>query len=331
MDFKATNWLERNYKWLSVIILGILTICAISSYFKLSDKNYTFFVSLVYAFILFLAGIFLNYMSNTIESKINERIEILTNLRFIITSLNHEDDPGLLENVITRIAQFQILTGRREGINSHDEHPIITNKGVKFDTDELVIESEFEVGYYYLRNLILDIIGTYINENHLELRTQRISINTLFGFEPELWCQDTLANYNEHGHEMVMYLYRELENIRNDIDSLEWLGLKVMNLYDMYLAQAKENIKHIERLYGRKLHYKMQQQGEMQRNFQVVLDYIHDVNENLSTKLNAHDNRIERYMRSINEMSQALNDIAEQIDGLPELIDEHLANSTLES
>lgn len=70
MDFKATEWFERNYKWISAVI--VISIGAVFYYFSLKDKSDTFIAASIYALFLFVVGICINYMSNKIADKLQD-------------------------------------------------------------------------------------------------------------------------------------------------------------------------------------------------------------------------------------------------------------------
>jgi hypothetical protein len=115
---------------------------------------------------------------------------------------------------------------------------------------------------------------------------------------------------------MIKYLYENLEIVREEIDALELIGQKVMRLYDQYLFRASENIRQIERIYRRKLNYKMLQQNELEENFRFVLERIYEVEDRLTTNIDEHDEKIEGYVSEINDILNVVIDIKWQIDSL---------------
>jgi uncharacterized protein (UPF0333 family) len=60
MDFKATGWVERNYKLLVAIIVIAISIGGLFYYFSLTVKSDTFIAATLYALSLFAAGICMN-------------------------------------------------------------------------------------------------------------------------------------------------------------------------------------------------------------------------------------------------------------------------------
>ena len=324
MDFKATRWLERNYKWLATIVIVFFTTYAIYYYINLNDRSDTFVAALIYALLLFVAGIYLNYMNNSIDSKIDDRIEIYRNLLLARSFLKHEDERNDLEKVLNRISWFQISTGRNKKREDNDPRPIISDRGIKFNAKELEIEERFITAYNEVHSRIIDFLQKYIQENDLKIKTRNISINSLSSFKPDLWCRENLEDYSKHGRKMVSYIYKQMEAERFEIESLEVLGQKVMALYDQYLYQTNKNIQHIERIYGRKLHYKMLQQDELQENFKFIMERIYEVEDRLSGSISEHDDKIEGYVCEINDVLRSVNGIGLQILDLQNSVDNYL-------
>lgn len=324
MNFKATNWFERNYKWLSAVLIGLFTAYGICYYINLSDKSDTFIASLIYALLLFLAGIYLNYMSNTIESKIDDRIDIYRNLLLARSFLKNDDERNDLERVLNRIAWFQISTGRSKKHQENDPRPIISERGIRFDASDLVIEKEFETAYDDVRSRIISFLHMYLQENDIQIKTSDISISSLSSFKPDLWCKENLEDYSKHGRKMVAFIYKQMEAERFDIEALEFLGQKVMNLYDNFLYQTNKNINQIERMYGGKLQYKMLQQNELQENFRFVMERIYEVEDRLSGSIDEHDVKMESYVSEINDVLIATNDLRNQIADLQDSIENNL-------
>jgi hypothetical protein len=316
MDFKVTNWFERNYKWLSALFISFITAYAIFYYTRLDDKSDTFVVALLYALLLFVAGIYFNYMSNTIESKIDERIDIYRNLEKVKSTLEYESTMEYLESVRSRIISFQIFTGRDKDHKDSNRRPYISDRGVRFKANELIVEEEYQTAYGDLKARLINIIQNYFNENGLSAKGRNISIDSISLFKPEIWCKENLAEYDKHGRRMIKYLYENLEIVREEIDALELIGQKVMRLYDQYLFRASENIRQIERIYRRKLNYKMLQQNELEENFRFVLERIYEVEDRLTTNIDEHDEKIEGYVSEINDILNVVIDIKWQIDSL---------------
>lgn len=314
MDFNATNWLERNYKWVTVIIIFLLSIITAASYFIMNDKSDTFIISMIYALTLFVAGIFINYMANKIEDKIQDRIEIFCNLKRIESCLKHtKETEGFDRRVLGRIDWFQIFTGRLTRTQDDEQKPYIIERGVKFISDELIIEDMFREKHTFLLECIRNIIKKYTDEHEITLKTQVVYIDSISNFKPDIWCKVNLTDYKKHGRKMVNYLYGELVKIRDDIDDLEVLGLKVMDLYDCYLAKTRRNIMQIELLYGRKLQYRILNQSEMQNNFDFILKRLTDIEDFIVCRIDEHDDKIELYVREIDEISRNITDIQDQI------------------
>ena len=142
MDFKATGWLERNYKWLVTVIVIVISIGGVFCYFSLKDKSDTFVAASMYALFLFAAGIYTNYMSNKIDDKLQDRIEIYLNLQRVYSFFEANIEKDLNYEATKRaIISFQVFTSRTENMKKEEIAPYIKQHGIKFDAKELEIEN----------------------------------------------------------------------------------------------------------------------------------------------------------------------------------------------
>lgn len=111
MDFKATSWFERNYKYILTVIVIFVSIGAVFYYFSLQDKSDTFIAASVYALFLFAAGVYMSYMSNEIADKLQDRIEIYLNLQRVYSFFKVNLEKNALDYEATKraIISFQVF------------------------------------------------------------------------------------------------------------------------------------------------------------------------------------------------------------------------------
>jgi len=293
MDFKATNWLERNYKWFSAIILVILTICAIFYYFKLSDNNYTFIVSLGYAFILFLAGIFINYMHNTIESKIDDHLAAYCNLKRIVASYSASNDNVSIDDIKSKILWSQGFTGREGPFSGKFDEPYINQDGIKLTDDIDKIEKNFLSKHTTLGQDLQRTIDNYVSENNISLKNAGASsVYSVSTFDPEIWCQENLQFPVQDSPKMIKFLFHELSKLRDSIDNLEALGSRLVYSYSSYVIQAKREMKQIERLHGRKWRFYMQQHDQIYTLNNSIVTFVKELRADLYNYLKPLGNDI---------------------------------------
>ncbi len=69
MKFKIFGFVEKSYKIITAFIIMAVSIGCFAYYYNLEDKSDTFIIATVYAAFLFIAGLYLSYMSNSISGK----------------------------------------------------------------------------------------------------------------------------------------------------------------------------------------------------------------------------------------------------------------------
>ena len=129
MDFKATRWLERNYKWLVTVVVISISISGVFYYFSLEDKSDTFIAASMYALFLFVAGGYTNYMSNKIDDKLQDLIEIYLNLQRVDSFFKAIFKENIVDYKATKsdIISFKLFTGRNESIKNKGMLHIFNN------------------------------------------------------------------------------------------------------------------------------------------------------------------------------------------------------------
>lgn len=314
MDFNATEWFERNYKWISAVIVIAVSIGAVFYYFSLQDKSDTFIAASVYALFLFVAGIYMNYMSNRIADKLQDRIEIYLNLQRVHGFFQSILEEKVLDYDATKsaIISFRVFTSRTEGMQKEEITPYIKQLGIKFDAKELEIENIFLEQYSNLSKLITDIVESYIRDNDITITCRYVNIHDIFNFNPDLWCKEYLSNYETDVKKMVNYIYDEINDLSCDYSNLERLSTKIHKLYFGYFNKAKQNIKHIEKMYGRKFQHIISQQREIQSNF----DYMFQ----LLKKMEEHDSKIENYVDCLEKTSESIDSLCSGVDEIKGIV-----------
>ena len=73
MKFTIFGFSEKYYKIITAFITIGVTIGCFIYYFGLQDKGDTFIIATVYAAFLFVVGLYLSYMSNSIITKMYQR------------------------------------------------------------------------------------------------------------------------------------------------------------------------------------------------------------------------------------------------------------------
>lgn len=322
MDFEATGWLERNYKWLVATIIMFISVSGLFYYLSLKDKSDTFIAASLYALCLFAAGIYMNYMSNTIADKLQDRIEIYLNLQRVCGSFKAFIDEKYSDYEATRlkIISFQVFTSRAESMKEEEIVPYIRQRGIKFNAKELEIENVFLELYSTLSKSITDTIVDYIKINNISISCRNVIIRDIFSFEPELWCKEHLSDYENDGRKMVNHIYAKLNDLKDEYSKLELLNKKVSKLYSNYLFRAKLNIRQIEKMYGRKLQFIISHQHEIQENFDSLFQLLKEMEDRIEIQISKHDAKIESYVECLEQISTSIYSLCSDADEIKDIV-----------
>jgi hypothetical protein len=322
MDFKVTGWIERNYKWLVGIIVIFITTYGLYYYFSIEDKSDTFIVSSFYALVLFVAGIYINYMSSKITDRLEERIEIYLNLKRVqslFKTLKKEEIEDY-EAIKSNIIWFKGFTGRTEKDEGYGTTPYIKEHGIKFNSNELEIEDRYLELYSALEKSIVTIVENYIRNNNINISCRNVVINGIYSFNPESWCKEHLSNFSTDGKKMVNYVYDKLNNLRNEYLKLELLGTKISKLYFKYLIRAKNNINQIEKMYGRRLQYIISQKSEIQNNFDYLFKSLNEMKDSIELQIEEHDAKIEQYVECFDQVNDSIENLCVDVNEIKEIV-----------
>lgn len=322
MDFKATGWFERNYKRILAVVVISVSIGAVFYYFSLQDKSDTFIAASVYALFLFVAGIYMNYMSNKIEDKLQDRIEIYLNLQRVDGFFKATLKEKTLDYDATEraIISFQVFTSRTENMEKEEIAPYIKQRGIKFDAKELEIENIFLELYSKLLKSITEIIESYIRDNSIPINCRYVNVHDIFNFNPDLWCKEYLSNYETDGKNMVNFIYNKINGLNDEYSKLEMLSIKVSKLYLGYFHRAKQNIKQIEKMYGRKLQYIISQQREIQGNFDYLYQLLKEMENRIELQMDEHDSKIENYVECLERISESIDSLCSGVDEIKDIV-----------
>ncbi len=322
MDFKATGWIERNYKWLVTVIIIAMSIGGVVYYFSLKDKSDTFIAASMYALFLFASGAYMNYMNNIIDDRLQDRIKIYLNLQRVNNFFKaiFEENTFDYESAKRAIISFQVFTGRSENMQEEEIAPYIKQLGIKFDAKELEIENTFLELYSTLSKSITDIVQSYIRDNNISISCRYVNIHNINNFEPDLWCKEYLSDYFTDGTKMVSHLYSKLKDLNDEYSRLELLSLKVSKLYSNYFNRAKLNIKQIQKMYGRKLQYIISQQSDIQDNFSYLFKLLNEMEARISLHIEEHDAKIENYVEELEKISASIDSLYSEVADVREII-----------
>jgi hypothetical protein len=316
MDFKVTGWFERNYKLLTILFVIIVSIGVVCYYFSFRNQSDTFVSSLAYAFFLFIASIYMSYMSNEIDNKLQERVEIYLNLQRVqdlFIEISRKDGSNY-DATNRSIITFRAFTNRIQGMNEDGIPPFINQRGIEFNSKKLEIEDTFLEQYSTLSKSLTEIIKNYIADKNIPLKVNIVAINNIFDFDPDLWCREHLSNYESDSKEVVNYLYSKIESLVDDYSRLEVLNVKIIELYTGFFELSKQNLKQIEKMYGRKLQYMISQKSVIQGNFDLLFRLLEEMENRISSQLEEHDEKIEGYVECLEEIRESIINMRFDVD-----------------
>jgi hypothetical protein len=314
--------MERNYKWLVLILIVAISSAGIWYYLSQENKSDSFVEASLYALLLFIMGIFINYMSNKVDDKLQERIDIYLNLQRInaFFKANMKKNPLDYETTRFLITSFRIFTGRTKDFEEQKVLPYIKERGFKFDAKELQIESDFEEHYSILFDLITNTVKKYIETNKTPLSCNNVVIHGIYDFNPKKWCERNLSDFEQDGEKMVSAISSALNSFKEEHIKIKALNRKVIKIYSNYFARTKRNIKHIERLYGRKLQYEISHQSEIRDNFEYLFKRLDEINDSFEGQIIEHDAKIENYLEQLENVNESLTDLSYKADEIKDAI-----------
>lgn len=340
MDFKATGWFERNYKWIVAVMVISISICSICYYFSLTDKSDTFIAASLYALFLFVAGIYMNYVSNKITDQLQDRIEIYLNLQRVHSFFEvfiENETTEYYEGIKRKIMLFQDFTNRTKKtendgtssyikeLNSKEKEnggtPLyIKELGIKFNSKELEVEDSFLELYSSLTKSVATIIEDYTNKKHISISCRNVVIDNLDSFRPELWCKKNLIDYKTDGRKMVNHIYVKLNDLNEEYSKLDLLGTKISQLYSNYSHMTKINIRQIENMYGRKLQHIIFQQREIRESFDYLFKALKDMENRIELQIEEHDTKIESYVECLEQISTSIESLCSDVDEIKDMV-----------
>ena len=117
MKFTIFSWWENCLKRILYVVTFALTGCLFKFYFRITDENgsFAFIITIVYALLLFLIQIPINYVDRYTAAKIYERERYFLTLKRLREATNSTIKKFSIDNPkesMDKIVWFQLLTGR---------------------------------------------------------------------------------------------------------------------------------------------------------------------------------------------------------------------------
>lgn len=313
MKFTIFGFSEKYYKIITAFITIGVTIGCFIYYFGLQDKGDTFIIATVYAAFLFVVGLYLSYMSNSIITKMYQRRNeyiMLTRLDDIFSKacLKSLDSYSDIEKAII---SFQVFSGRNREKNSKEDkkkainntipmdllmqqHPLIENVelsyqgvsireiGFELNPHLLEVENSFLQKYSEIKVDLQNCINRYITENGIKMNSKA------WFFEPNLletnyedWCNENVTEDGTGKKEMlIQYIFDVIASKESEFGCLEKKKKQVVKYYKKCDMKIQKNLKRMKDTYGNQMDFVVKTKEDILIEVERLSEKI-DVIENL--------------------------------------------------
>lgn len=346
MKFKIFSLLEKCYKIVTAIVVIGATIGCFMYYDRLDDKSDTFIIATVYAAFLFIVGLFLSFMSNSISNKLYERKNeyiMLKRLNEIfstscMTSLNTYRD------ICFSVISFQTFSGRTKEYVSGDEKkkaiahvvPLEYTKGSQLQIDDQdlnqknhyikeigfkyepkleKIEDSYTKAYYNLKKEIQDSINTYIVQNNIELNIKGGFFELdLLETNYEDWCKESVSdNSSEKQEDLIEYIYNIINQKQEDFSNLEEKKKDLVKYYKKCHNRIQRNLKRMNHTYGNRLEFVINTKEDVLEELRLLLDRVEKIGSDIESKVSESIDLVNECDEKICGMYSKLQDLYEGI------------------
>lgn len=300
MKFKATTWIERNYKFVAALLVLISTAICCYVFIKSQTNNASFFVSLTYALVLYLVSVFTSTISDKITSEFQYRVKIYTNLKKandLLNTIIKEREPlfkteianDRIDELYDDIITFIVFTG-----NKDDEylksHPYIKNLGITYDESFL---KEINVSKEAIDTIVQDVnakLIEYIKQNNIQSTVPHPHFTSKYICNPKAWCSEYIVGNHRNELSLIYDIYDqypdEFELLRNSLLTIE-------AKFRLYRESCIKTISQIERIYGKKLADFFEQEKWHYEDVEYVKKSIEDAESNITERLDSIQEEIE--------------------------------------
>lgn len=299
MRFTATKWIERNYKAVSALMVVLATVsCCIV--FLLFDKNSvaSFLISMLYALVLYIVGVFTSTMSERVVSSLHKKAQVYINLKRInelfdsfeyhVTLTETDTIKDGIETLYSNIIFFNSFTGHIND-TSIDDNPYIKNLGVIFDQDFLRTQKRF---FEMSKSIVADVndkLQDYIKANDVKTKVPYPHFDLKHISNPNLWCTEYVDGDCRDILELIYDIYEQYEQ---KFEVLRNLMIFINNSFGEYKIECKKGISQLERMYGQKLTDFLEEEKLHFEDVEYIKRIIENAENNLTFKIDEIYNKI---------------------------------------
>lgn len=346
MKFKIFGFVEKSYKVITAFIIMAVSIGCFVYYYNLEDKSDTFIIATVYAAFLFIAGLYLSYMSNSISGKLYQRRNEYIMLKRLdeifgascMTSLDSYKD------VLFAIISFQVFSGRnKERYTREEKKKAIINTipacfllkeqhkldnielsyrgysireiGFVFEPKLQKIEEEFTRKYSEIKRTIQDTVNDYILENEIKLNISGGFFELdLLSTNYEDWCNEHISGESiDKKENLINYIFMVIASNESEFNKLDEKKMKLVRYYTKCNKKLQKNLNRMNNTYGHLMEYIVKTKEDIIDKMDIVLERIDEV-ENI-IKNNASDtvDATNEFNRNVSGLYSELQDMQENL------------------
>ncbi|BCJ95056.1 hypothetical protein acsn021_26250 [Anaerocolumna cellulosilytica] len=346
MKFKIFSLSEKLYRMVTALVTIGVTIGCFVYYNKLDDKGDTFVIATVYAAFLFIVGLYLSYMSNSISNKLYERKNEYIMLRRLneIFSTSCMTSLDSYRDICFAVISFQAFSGRTKGYISKDEkkkaikHTVplefmmepqtqidnnnsakekhyIKEIGFKFEPKLQKVEDSYNLEYSKLKASIQETINAYITKNKIELNIRGGFFELdLLETNYDDWCNEYVSEKSSEKKEaLIQYLYKIIDVKQTDFSNLDIKKKQIVKYYRKCNKRIQSNLKRMNHTYGNRLEFIIKIKEDILEELESLSDRIERIECIIESKASDSINTINECNRNISGIYSELQELQENI------------------
>lgn len=323
MKFNIFSFQEKHYKKIGLVCTLLFTYIGIYTYLhslKIQATNnnlISFVVSIVYALVLFILGLYLSVQSTRVENRflvVKDYYISLCRLQELFSGKILAKDSYY--DIHSFVSFHQLFTARTE----NNDKPIIKGDFFRYKTNYLKGEEKFLSTYSELLNQINKSVGDYIEQNSISKRVPYPHVHKIedFIYNHKYWIERHLnltghqiQSFNDFQEQFLKDKKYLIKKIKKETTFLILKNQKIGKKIKSYRNR-------IEAVYGYKLH------REIERD-DLIKNSLYDINSLLkkiisqTSSFNSDDiGMVSKLKEEISELSIL---IANQGSSLETIID----------
>lgn len=316
MKFKIFSLSEISYKIVAGIVTIGATIGCLVYYNKLENKGDTFVIATVYAAFLFIVGLYLSYMSNSISDKLYQRRDeyiMLTRLNSVF-STSCMTSLDTYKNICWAIISFQAFSGRtKDEIDKEEKKKAIANTipidfmleyhtqidnyvsrkmnyimevGFKFESKLQKVEDSFTKEYSKVKGSIQDGINNYIIENDIKLNIRGGFFELdLLEKNYENWCNEHVTEESfDKKERLIQYIYKIIKDKQIDFNTLEVKKAQLIKYYRKCDKRIQRNLKRMNDTYGDHLEFIINSKEDILMQLESLSEKMNGIEQLIESK-----------------------------------------------